>query len=580
MSSLADLKNTKTLSDLGALLDIKAGMLSFQLYKRPKEVLYTKFSIPKKYGGLREISAPDPTLKLIQHRLSDLLQECLLEITKINGHVNDAKSFGISHGFKPGHTIMTNARGHVGMRYVFNLDLHDFFGSLNFGRVRGFFIKDRNFQLTPAVATVIAQIACADNKLPQGSPCSPVISNLIGHTLDIPLVRLAATLGMRYTRYADDLTFSTNQRIVPDEIALMDPVHKWIPGRELVRIIKRNGFAINESKTRMQYCDSRQEVTGLTVNHKVNVPATYRYRVRAMAHRLFTTGEFEFIYKNNEKTVVSSSKGSPQQLLGMLSYIDHVDQYNEKIKLENNLPVTETAGRTELFRQFLYFDAFFAPERPIVVCEGKTDNIYLRCAIKKLAAKYPDLATVARGVSLNVRFFKYSEQRTGSVIGLTGGVGGICKLLKHYHEDVSTRFKAPRPQHPVIVLIDNDSGANSIYEAIAGITKRKKPLGRAPFIHVFSNLYVVPTPFGPKNAYTAIEDCFDAATLARPLDGRTFSRDNKHDSSKHYGKKDFATRVVAKNVNTLNFHGFEPLLEQMVAVIKDYKTRISGAVVA
>jgi len=63
--------------------------------------------------------------------------------------------------------------------------LQDFFGSINFGRVRGFFIKDRNFALQPAVATILAQMACHNNALPQGSPCSPVISNLVGHVLDV-----------------------------------------------------------------------------------------------------------------------------------------------------------------------------------------------------------------------------------------------------------------------------------------------------------------------------------------------------------------------------------------------------------
>ncbi|MFX7853813.1 reverse transcriptase domain-containing protein, partial [Acinetobacter baumannii] len=83
--------------------------------------------------------------------------------------------------------------------------------TINFGRVRGFFLKDKNFALHEKVATVIAQIACHDNKLPQGSPCSPVISNLIGHMMDIMLVRLASATGCSYSRYADDLTFSSNK---------------------------------------------------------------------------------------------------------------------------------------------------------------------------------------------------------------------------------------------------------------------------------------------------------------------------------------------------------------------------------
>ena len=118
-----------------------------------------------------------------------------------------------------GRSIITNARQHRNRRYVFNVDIQDFFGSINFGRIRGYFIADKNFQLQSKVATVLAQIACFENALPQGSPCSPIISNLIGHIVDIHLAKLAARVGCTYTRYADDLTFSTNKPTFPNQIA-------------------------------------------------------------------------------------------------------------------------------------------------------------------------------------------------------------------------------------------------------------------------------------------------------------------------------------------------------------------------
>jgi RNA-directed DNA polymerase len=191
MSSLKELQAATSLTQVASLLNVKLGMLSFLLYKKPKTNLYTKFEIPKRHGGIREILAPESNLKLIQHRLSDILQECQSEINAAHGHIEDESHQGIAHGFKRYHTIMTNGRAHVTRRYVFNVDLHDFFGSINFGRVRAFFLKNKNFKLHADAATVIAQIACHENKLPQGSPCSPVISNLVAHSLDILLVRLA-----------------------------------------------------------------------------------------------------------------------------------------------------------------------------------------------------------------------------------------------------------------------------------------------------------------------------------------------------------------------------------------------------
>lgn len=578
MSSLKSLKAATTRRELALLLGVKLGMLTYAIYKTPEANRYSKFIIPKRHGGSREILAPSGELKLLQRRLSTLLQDCMSEINSNHGHIEDGKHFGIAHGFKRHHTIMTNGRAHVTRQYVFNVDLHDFFGTFNFGRVRGFFLKDRNFELHPEVATTIAQIACFENKLPQGSPCSPVISNLIAHLLDIQLVRLAAKHGVTYTRYADDLTFSTNKPDFPAEIAVSREANEWVPGVDLERIVERNGFSFNPAKTRLQYRDSRQEVTGLTVNRKVNVPATYRYTVRAMVDSLFKTGKFEFIYKkrdgNGNVVFESRSVGHNKQLLGMLSYIDQVDRFNDKLRTENGLEPDKTDGRLRLFRRFLYFDAFYAAPEPIIVCEGKTDNVYLRCAIKSLASKYPQLIEPGTPSKIKVRFFKYAETRTGKVTDLTGGVGGICKLLKNYHEDVQGWFKAPLPQFPVIVLIDNDKGAHSIYEAIAGITKKPKPLGRASFIHVTSNLYVVPTPLGPDNAFTSIEDFFDKSTLETELNGKKFNRTNKsNESQEHYGKAAFARDVIAKNAGNVDFTKFRVILDRVVTVLDDYETR-------
>lgn len=578
MSQLAKLKAASTLSDVARLLEVKPGMLSFLLYKTPKELRYAKFEIPKRSGGTREIWAPSRELKLVQHRLSNLLQNCVEEINATHGRNSTIGRPGVSHGFVRNRTTMTNAREHVTRRRVFNVDLHDFFGTINFGRVRGFLMKDRNFTLPEPVATVLAQIACHDNKLPQGSPCSPIVSNLIGHTLDMLLVRLTTASGCTYTRYADDLTFSSNKPDFPSRIAKQDEHDQalWHPGQGLKRLITKAGFSINDKKTRMQYRDSRQEVTGLVVNRKVNVPATYRYAVRAMVDRAMKTGAFEFGGKGVDPAK-GPRAGTNQQLLGMLSYIDQIDLFNRNLCLDNGLEPVETPGRIKLFRQFLYYDAFYATSQPVIVCEGKTDNIYLKHAIKRLAASYPLLAESGTAVKLRVRLFKYGERRTAQVTELTGGVGGICTLMKHYHADLSTKFKAPIPRHPVIILIDNDSGADDIYGAVSGITKAPKPKGMAPFIHVTGNVYVVPTPLGAKGEKTAIEDFFDSTTLATELGGKTFSRAKKIDTPTQYGKAAFARDVVAKKADSINFDGFKVILQRIEAAITDYSARISPA---
>ena len=572
MSALKELQAAQTLGQLAVLLNIPLRMLAYILYKRNKEELYKKFEIPKKCGGVREICAPTRDLKLLQHRLSELLYTCSVEINTHNRHVEDQEHQGISHGFKPYHSILTNGRAHVTKRFVFNVDLEDFFGSFNFGRVRGFFIKNKNFQLHEKVATGIAQIACYENKLPQGSPCSPVITNLIAHSLDIFLAKLAKSEGATYSRYADDLTFSSNSPEFPENIAIISEAHRWEPGPELQWIVQRNGFGFNEKKTRMQYKDSRQEVTGLTVNRKVNSTVSYRKTVRSMANSLFNSGKFEFIFKKNDEEgvpQVKKSEGTVKKLIGMLSYIDYVDRFNSKLRDKNKLDPIQTPGRLKLFRRVIYFDKFYALDKPILVCEGKTDNVYLRCAIKSLKSDYPRLIDAGEGV-MKVNFLKYAERRTASVTELTGGVGGLCKLLKNYHEDLTVRFRAPMPKHPVIIFIDNDKGANSVYEAIAGITKRPRPKGKAEFIHVMGNLYVVPTPVSAAMPETAIEDFFDDVTLKKTVDGRGFSRKNDEDDPKFYGKATFAHKVVAAAADEIDFKGFKPLLDRIVAVVENY----------
>ena len=300
MSRLAALKTSTSRSNVARLLDFRPKALSYILYKKPEAQKYTTFQIPKRNGGQRTIKAPIPALKLVQQRLSDYLQDCVEEI-----NINKNRKDRAAHGFKRKRSIITNARQHRHRRYVFNIDLEDFFPSIHFGRVRGFLIKNRDFELHEDVATVIAQIACHENSLPQGSPCSPVISNLVAHLLDMRLVSLASAAGCTYSRYADDLTFSTNKKDFPADIAVPSGAegesHLWVPGMELQNVIERTGFRIHAAKTHLMYRTSRQNVTGLVVNDKVNVRCEYRHNVRAMVHRLVRTGEFQICGHNAQR---------------------------------------------------------------------------------------------------------------------------------------------------------------------------------------------------------------------------------------------------------------------------------------
>jgi retron-type reverse transcriptase len=576
MSSLSSLKSTRTLSDIAKLLRFKPYALSYILFKQPPTIKYRIFEIPKRKGGTRTIKAPIDALKLVQQRISILLQDCVDEI-------NEAKNRKdrIAHGFKRKRSIITNARQHRNRRYVFNIDLEDFFPSINFGRVRGYFIRDASFKLDKDVATVIAQIACHENALPQGSPCSPVISNLIAHVLDIHLVRLASTVGCTYSRYADDLTFSTNKKTFPPEIAEPDPTdsHLWRPGTELQRIITRSGFQINSAKTRMQYRTSRQEVTGLVVNKKINVRYEYKHTVRAMVHSLFTKGSFA-VYAPIEKAgavTIEKREGTANQLHGMLGFIDSIDLYNKKNVAESK-DSFHLSSKELMYRQFLIYKDFYAAEAPVIVCEGETDNVYLTHAIRSLATEFPDLAEItAKGeIRLKVRLYKYPRSSTARILGLNdGGSSSLTAFIVTYKKETD-KFKAPGQKNPFIILYDNDSGASNIRKGVKQISKTTV-IGTEPFVHVLRNLYAVPTPLSNGASESKIEDLFDAATKATVINGKTFNDKNNFDVAKHYGKKVFAYQVVRDRAAAIDFQGFRPLLTNLVKAIKSHAAASSGA---
>jgi RNA-directed DNA polymerase len=192
--------------------------------------------------------------------------------------------------------------------------------------VRGFFLKNSSFALNEKVATVLAQIACFGHELPQGSPCSPIISDLIAHVLDVRLVRLAKAKKCTYTRYADDLTFSTGQKEFPAGLAYRStkPGSDWHLGQELIHTIANANFKINNGKTRTQCRPNRQLVTGLRVNKKVNIRDEYYKNARAMCASFFKTGEY---FWPGDPTVKFSSAS---KIEGALNHIYFQRQFRPK----------------------------------------------------------------------------------------------------------------------------------------------------------------------------------------------------------------------------------------------------------
>lgn len=231
---------------------------------------YRQFRIPKKAGGERIISMPAHALKNILFYLNEIF-------------LSMYEPMDCVYGFAHGRSIVDNARKHLHKNYVFNIDLVDFFTSINQARVWGR-LQAKPYRLQKEMANIIAglcamQMEMPDKKkrnvLPQGAPTSPILTNMICERMDWLLTRLAKKYHVEYSRYADDMTFSSSHNVYQADGEFR---------KELKRIIEGQGFTINPKKTRLQKKGNRQEVTGLIVGEKANVSRSYVKNIRSILH--------------------------------------------------------------------------------------------------------------------------------------------------------------------------------------------------------------------------------------------------------------------------------------------------------
>ena len=266
-----------------------------QQHKNP----YNTFIIKKKSGADRTIKAPCKGLKEFQKALNIIIQSI-------------HQPHSAATGFVPNKSIVHNAKVHIGQYYVYNIDLKDFFPSIDQARVWGR-LKAAPFNLGSSperikIANMMATLTCTameveryiENQwvnqvrsvLPQGAPTSPTLTNAICEKLDKRLAGVAKRFGLNYTRYADDITFSSKHntfKIAPGTVENIFESNSTFE-KEIRKIITQQSFHIKESKVRLQKQGYRQEVTGLTVNDKVNVSRRYIKQLRQWLYYWETYG--------------------------------------------------------------------------------------------------------------------------------------------------------------------------------------------------------------------------------------------------------------------------------------------------
>lgn len=223
--------------------------------------MYETFELPKRRGGTRTISSPNQPVQFLQH---SFLQVCTHLFPRHD----------CVHGFERGRSHVSNAARHVNKRWVYTLDIENFFPTIHWGRVYGM-LQVYPIHASPDVARILTNLCTNDGCLPQGAPTSPILSNLLCRKLDSRLFRWARENGYTYTRYADDLTFSTNQ----DQFLEGDRAF-------IKEILSDEGFAVNSEKERLMPSHTRQMVTGLIVNEKLNLPKEFLRGLRALLHNV------------------------------------------------------------------------------------------------------------------------------------------------------------------------------------------------------------------------------------------------------------------------------------------------------
>lgn len=255
---------------------------------------YERVLLPKKDGSKRILHVPDSVLKHVQKQI---LRQVLMEIP--------VSSY--SCAYQKGSSLSQNAAPHKGQKLLLKLDIHDFFGSISYISVyqHGFPCE----RIPDPVRTLLAHLCCYKDMLPQGAPASPYLSNLVMKPFDEYMGNWCRERAIAYTRYCDDLTFSGDFN--PKEVY-----------RKAKGFLNRLGFEVNSRKTHIISQKNRQEVTGITVNEKLQVPKNYRRQLRQECYYIQKFGLENHLKQTGCQ---DSSAKYLQRLLGKIEYVLQVN---------------------------------------------------------------------------------------------------------------------------------------------------------------------------------------------------------------------------------------------------------------
>jgi RNA-directed DNA polymerase len=317
---------------------------------------YRLVEISKRGGGQRVLMIPDDRLMFHQRKILTLLQNFYRVRLPV-------------HGFVKKRSALTNAKVHENRTFLLNLDLKDYFGSISRNRVVG--VLER-FGIDPNVANAISLICMHRNQLPQGAPTSPILANMVTFRMDRELMEFSKRHHLKYTRYADDLTFSSFRppiSLFKEGLPKEGRIQEMLLSDELRLIIASNGFNINQEKIWFSAKTSRKEVTGIIVNKFPNVKRSFIRDLRVLLHKAETHGPTEAAkeYKEFSGNVVSLE----QVLRGRLEWIAQIrgksfPAYQKLARRFNKLypkkPIKLPPSQDEIFEKSVWVIEYHAKE--------------------------------------------------------------------------------------------------------------------------------------------------------------------------------------------------------------------------
>ena len=183
-----------------------------------------------------------------------------------------------------------------------------------------------------------------------------------------------------------------------------------------------------------------------------------------------------------------------------------------------------------------------------------------------MVADYPSLvSTDGSNMKFDIKFLNHSG-KIKDILCLGGGASPLASFVGKFSIR-KKRYSAWSPKFPIIILTDNDKGAECVFKSIETVSKSTPSIeDDKSFYHINNNLYLVKIPHIGNESSVDIEDIFEEKWLKLKIDKKIFSRKNEYDNKTHYGIVDFAKKVIAKNFNLVNFNEFCPLLDRLVAV--------------